>query len=282
MPGIVWLASYPKSGNTWLRAFIATYMRDPAQPLSINELRYYAFGDGFLEHYEKVTGREGRELSEDELRRYRPVMHRYLGSHPTDHTFVKTHNMVGDEGGVPIITPDITGGGIYVMRNPLDVVDSFAHHYDISYDATVDIMCTTDKVLPGIDGLKIPDFVGCWTQNVRSWTEAPGMRLHVMRYEDMRSQPGPTFRKLIQFLQLPVIPKRLTKTVRFTSFDELNKQENQKGFEEAPPDGREFFRKGQSGHWRELLTQEQVDRMVAAHGETMQRFGYLDKHGRPV
>jgi len=283
MPGIIWLASYPKSGNTWLRAFIATYMRDPAEPIPINDLRYYAFGDGFLDMYEKVSGRDPTSFTNEDIRIWRPRVHRYIGSHPTDTVFVKTHNMVGLDGDQPLITPDVTAGAIYAVRNPLDIVDSYAHHFAISQEEAVVDICTHDKVLPGTEGKKLADYVGSWTQNVRTWTQAPGLKCHVMRYEDMVARPGPTFRGLVKFLELPIIPKRVQKAIRFTSLDVLAKQEDTERFNEARPDARsKFFRKGRVGGWREILTEDQVARIVETHREYMQRFGYLDKKGRPV
>jgi hypothetical protein len=283
MPGIIWLASYPKSGNTWLRAFIANYFKNPDRPLPINELHKFAFGDGFLVHYERVSGRPKEELGEEELRALRPQVHRYWASYPNETAFVKTHNMVGDEGGVPIITPQATAGAVYVVRNPLDVVVSYAHHYMVPLDEAVDDLCERYKVIPGEDGKKIPDFIGDWSQHVRSWTEAPGLKPHTMRYEDMLKKPGPTFRALVKFLGVPLTTNRLRKAIKFTSFEEMAKQEQRDSFNEARPDGAaRFFRKGQTGQWRESLNDEQVRRMVDAHRETMQRFGYLDKSGEPV
>ncbi len=283
MPGVIWLASYPKSGNTWLRAFLANYFRNPDKPLPINELYQFAFGDGFLINYEKVSGKPKEELTEDEIRRLRPRVHRWWASQPNDTAFAKTHNMVGMEGGVPIITPEATVGAVYVVRHPLDVVVSYAHHYQIDYDEAVSDLCEEYKVIPGEDGKKIPDFIGSWTQHVRTWTETPGLNPHVMRYEDMRHKPGPTFRGLVKYLGVPLVANRLRKAIKFTSFEELAKQEQRESFNEARPDGKSpFFRSGRSGQWRELLSPEQVERMVSAHGEVMGRHGYLDKHGKPV
>lgn len=283
MPGIIWLASYPKSGNTWIRAFIANYFRNPDKPLPINELYQFAFGDGFLHNYARLTGRPQEDITDDEARALRPRLHQWWASHPSDTVFVKTHNFVGFEDGKPVITPEATAGAIYVVRNPLDVLISYANHFQVDYDEAIDHMCEDYKIIPGEPGKKLPDYVGSWTQNVRTWTETPGLQPHVMRYEDMRQKPGPTFRALVKFLGVPLVTNRLRKAIKFTSFEELAKQEQRDSFNEARPDGRSpFFRSGQSGQWRELLTQEQVDRMVEAHGEVMRRHGYLDKQGRPV
>lgn len=283
MPGVIWLASYPKSGNTWLRAFLATYFANPDEPLPINELYKFCYGDGFLYFYELVSGRKGENLTETDIRRLRPMVHKYFGSHPNETKFAKTHNLIGDEGGVPLITPEATAGAIYVLRNPLDVVISLAHHYDVSLDRGVEIMCEKDRVLYGDPAKQVPDFVGNWGQHVESWVDAPGLAPHVMRYEDMLNKPGPTFRKLVKFLGLPIETKRLQKAVKFTSFESLSRQEKIQGFNEARPDGTtRFFRKGQSGQWREQLSEEQVAALIDTNGRAMQRFGYLDKSGRPV
>jgi len=284
MAGIVWLASYPKSGNTWLRAFIHTYMFDPERPLSINELRDYTFGDGFLDQYAKVAGKPIAELGEDEIRALRPKVHMWLASHPTDTVFVKTHNVIGNEGGVPIITPDATAGAIYVVRNPLDIVDSYAHHYRLTLDEAVDHLCTAGKVLPGVAGRKLPDYLGSWRENVRAWTTAPGLQRHVMRYEDMLAKPGPTFRGVVKFLGLPIIAKRVRKAIEFTSFREMAGQEEREGgfHELGPKADHSFFRRGRAGAWRHLLNDDQVRRIVEANHDVMAEHGYLDKHGNPI
>ena len=284
MTGILWLASYPKSGNTWLRAFIANYLRDGDAPVPINELYYFNFGDDVALYYEWMTGRPKDSFTEQELWALRPQVHRYLASLTRETTLVKTHHVAGvRDDGTPIITPDVTDGAIYVLRNPMDVVVSLAHHYQLDMESAVTRICTPNDIIPGVPGEKLPQLIGSWHQHVRSWTRAPGLQPHVMRYEDMLTKPSPTFRELVKFLGAPLTAKRLQKAIRFASFDTLNKQERESGFNEArPDDASRFFREGRTGQWRDLLTQDQVKRMIEAHGETMRAFGYLDKKGRPV
>ena len=284
MTGILWLASYPKSGNTWLRAFLANYLRDGDAPVSINELFHFNFGDDILLYYTWMTGRPAESFSNAEIWRLRPAVHRYLASLTRETTLIKTHNVIGAlDDGTPIITPDVTDGAIYVVRDPLDVAVSVAHHYQTSYDEAVDRMCTANNTLPGVPGEKLPSMIGSWRQNVESWLQAPGLKRHVMRYEDMLAKPGPTFRELVTFLGMPVDGRRVAKAVRFSRFDTLTSQEQEQGFNEARPDeAASFFRRGEHGQWREILTRDQVDRIVEANRDVMARFGYLDKKGRPV
>jgi len=283
MGGVIWLASYPKSGNTWVRSFLATYFRNPEQPLDINQLYTFAYGDGFLTVYEHVSGMSREEMTPEIIRQLRPQVHRWMGGNPNQTVFCKTHSGLGNEGGVPLITPDATAGAIYVIRNPLDLAVSLAHHMQCGYGRAVEIMGTRDKIIGGDPNEHLPGTVGAWHQNVQGWLKAEGLTRHVMRYEDMHNKPGPTFRALVRFLGLPVEVQRLRKAIRFTSFNELSKQEARQGFIEARPDGAvSFFRRGRVGQWREVLTDAQVAQLIEEQGKPMRENGYLDKRGNPV
>ena len=79
MAGILWLSSYPKSGNTWLRSYLANLFRNPDKPLPINELPSFALGDNFLVHYEKFSGKKAEDLSPEEIASLRPRIHGTVG-----------------------------------------------------------------------------------------------------------------------------------------------------------------------------------------------------------
>lgn len=280
MAGILWLSSYPKSGNTWLRAYLANLFRNAARPVPINELPNYALGDNFLIHYEQISGRKAEELTHEEIVRLRPKVHEWFARARGDTVFVKTHNACVRADGQPLITPSATAGAIYVIRNPMDVAASFANHYQVTVQRAVDLLCDERHILPAIPG-QVEQVVLSWSGHVRSWTRAPGMRLHVMRYEDMKARPFRTFRALSAFLGLPDEPARIKRAIRFSSFGELARQESTEGFVEARPDGKaRFFRQGQAGGYRKALSEAQVRQLVDAHGEVMTEFGYLTKGGK--
>jgi aryl sulfotransferase len=98
----------------------------------------------------------------------------------------------------------------------------------------------------------------------------------------MLRQPVDTFTEAARFLQLPDDAARIEKALCFSDFRELARQEAAKGFREKRPRTERFFRQGQSGAWRDQLTPEQVERIIADHGPVMRRFGYLDAEGRPT
>lgn len=280
--GIIWLASYPKSGNTWVRAFLANYMVNPDAPLPINELVGYALGDGFLIHYERVSGKKAEALSPQEIARLRPKVHEWFATSKRQTVFVKTHNLIGEVDGSPLITPQVTAGAVYVLRNPLDVAVSYAHHYRVDLDEAAAALGRPNHAAPGGPRV-LPQYLGSWSQHVRTWTEAPGLRPLVLRYEDLQEDPEKCFGLLAAFLRWPPEPERLKRAIRFSGFDELAKQEAKGDFRERPAGATSrFFRRGRAGTWREALNDRQVARIVESNRAVMARFGYLAADGTPV
>ena len=280
MPGIVWLASYPKSGNTWVRAFLANFLADAPEPVPINDLPKHLLGDNFLIHYKQFTGKDPATLSRAEIQALRPKIHRWFAYSRPDNTIVKTHNAVAKIDGQPLITPSATAGAIYVVRNPLDVAVSFAHHYQTDYDRAVEALCDDDYVLPPSGG-QLEQYLGSWSQHVRSWTTAPGLPVYVVRYEDMHRKPMKAMGGLIKFLALPEDKARLKKAIKFSAFRELQSQERQERFVEARPDEKaRFFREGRIGTWRNALSESQTDRLAACHEAMMTTYGYMNSQGR--
>ena len=281
MSGIIWLASYPKSGNTWVRAFLANYLSNGKRAVPINQLPNHILGDNLILHYEQYAKRTLDDVTPEQLAQMRPRIHEWFARSRPEDVFVKTHNAIAKIDGVPLITPSATAGAIYAVRNPLDVAVSFAHHYQIDYGRAVDSLCQDDYALPAANGL-LPQYLGSWSRHVASWTQAQGLTLLVLRYEDLTEKPAKSFARLIQFLGLPNDKPRLKRAVKFSSFNQLARQEKQTPFVEARPDGNtSFFRKGQVGAWREALTQDQVAQVVDQNRAMMVTMGYLGPDGRP-
>lgn len=273
MGKILWLASYPKSGNTWLRVFLHNLFRDPNEPYDINKLHEFCSADSVSAWYEQMAGRKATELSEQEVASLRPKVHEALTRIHPDTVFVKTHNALIVSHGTEMITMAQTAGAIYVVRNPLDVALSYADHYGLDIDTAIEALNLPGQAMTNTER-HVYQVFGSWSENVKSWTGNPHPALHVMRYEDMTDRPLETFGAVAAFLGLRPTRERLQRAIDNSSFGELQKQEAARGFEERSEKAEKFFRKGQSGQWREVLTPAQVDRLVAAHEEQMRRFGY--------
>jgi hypothetical protein len=104
-----------------------------------------------------------------------------------------------------------------------------------------------------------------------------------IRYEDLLADPRASFERILRTLGLPLHIEKLTKATDFSSFDALKQQEISTGFKERPYRAdTPFFRQGRSGSWREALPRHLADKIISAHSNVMQRFGYLNEFGNPV
>ena len=274
MAGILWLASYPKSGNTWLRIFLANLFADSKAAYDIGELGRFFYGEMSGDLYEQVAERPLSGLTDEEIHRLRPRVHRLLATLRPETVMVKTHNALAVKGGIATITPDVTMGAIYVVRNPLDVVLSFADHYGLDVDQAIAASVSSDNHV-ATSPSTVFQYLGAWSDHVRSWTRAPNLNLHVVRYEDLSTAPLDAFGAITGFLSLKVPKGRLRRAIRNAAFPKLRRQEARRGFAEKSRHGSAFFRKGRMNQWRDELSSAQVDLMVEAHGEVMAEFGYL-------
>jgi hypothetical protein len=188
--------------------------------------------------------------------------------------FVKTHCALMMWHGHPLIDMALTAGAIYLVRNPLDIVASYASHSGKSLDGIIDVMNEAGYVTPGADE-QVPQLLGSWSQNVKSWTAHPNPALHVMRYEDMVADPTAAFGGLARFLGVNPPPERLNRALEYSSFDNMKQAETEAGFKEKSEFQASFFRGGRIGGWRDELTTAQARRIVDANREQMQRFGYV-------
>jgi hypothetical protein len=280
MSKIIWLASYPKSGNTWMRAFLHNLFRDPNEAYDINKITDLSISDSSIDWYRAQDKRDWTEWSALDVARMRRAAQLAMCQLKKDDLFVKTHNASVRFLGYPMMHQDLTAGAIYIVRNPLDVCISLSHHYGTDIDTTINILAdpsigskTNDKIVYEVHK--------SWSVHVDSWTNPPRPGLAVLRYEDMLNNPIKAFGGLTQFLGLNPPRKRLERAIERASFKTLRRQEDEKGFKEKSPFAQKFFREGRAGQWRELLTSEQVQRIVDAHRPTMQQFGYLKADGTP-
>lgn len=275
MGKLIWLASYPKSGSTWLRAFLHNYILEPDEPYAINRLMDLTVGESGASRYRKYDPRPASRFSIADVQRMRPLVHHDLTRTQPNHVFVKTHNASLLVDGVPLVTPDVTAGAIYIVRDPRDVALSFSHHLGRSVDKTIAFMADPAAATGGTD-TKVYERLSSWSVHVHFWTRHTNPLLHVVRFEDMLAAPDEAFAAIIRFLGEEPQAERLARAIRFSRFDELGSQEKRAGFIEQPAESNApFFRVGRSGQWRATLTPSQRLRLERDHGEIMRRFGYL-------
>ncbi|MGN6750114.1 MAG: sulfotransferase domain-containing protein [Xanthobacteraceae bacterium] len=277
-PGIVWLASYPRSGNTWTRHFLHNLLRvldgNDSVPQDINALGEYTLWDVAGQRFERLLGKALDAASRTEIAAARVTVQQQIADDADAPVFVKTHNMLALDRGHPTINMGATSGAIYIIRNPLDVVISFAHHFGVDLDTAIDKM-SRRGLETDITEHASYEVYGSWSENVMSWTRKPHRAIYVIRYEDMLERPLEMFRGLCRHLLLDPSETQLTRAIDLSSFEQAKTQEVEKGYRERPKQSKVFFRAGHAGQWRQQLSHEQISRVVTQHREQMARFGYV-------
>ncbi len=277
---IVWLASYPKSGNTWMRVLIANCLSDKDEPIDINRINLnspYPIRKDFLEEESFI---DPDLLSLDETNLVRScVMENFVQRCGTVNC-VKIHDKrdVGADG-APFFGRGDAWSALYMVRDPRDVAVSWAFHNNTTFDRAIS-MLNDPKLTIGKSRNNRREFVeqriGDWSAHLASWIDQSDLSVHLLRYEDLRADPVGAFGAAVAFIGLDVGPERVERAVRFADFNELRRQERQSGFKERfPSSTAPFFRSGRIGAWTEVLTKAQSDAVVAAHRQMMERFGYL-------
>jgi hypothetical protein len=172
-----------------------------------------------------------------------------------------------------------------VVRNPLDLAVSFAHHFQITLQEALNNLAFEEMALSANGAelaIHLKQRLLSWGSHVSSWLDQHPIPLHLMRYEDMLFRPLDTFSAAVRFLGWEEDIERIRRAVAFSSFDTLRQQEQSHGFRERIAAERIFFREGRSDIWRDLMTGKQQEQALRDHGAVMQRLGYLSRSGDVV
>ena len=268
-----WIASYPKSGNTWVRMFINAYCSH--YPVNLNTAFQFVSTD-LPENVFAMTC--ATVLTEENCRLQfyvRPAMLiNAIQLCRCKEVGLKTHHGCYDVDGMPLIPPRLTVAALYIVRDPRDIAGSFAEHIGKPVDHAIELM-GTDMASLNRDG-HLCHMLGSWSSHVTSWAvnESTSYPTTVVRYEDMLAEPDKTFRAILHAFGFKEIDEqRFAYALEQSSFAVLRQAEARDGFRELA-NGERFFRHGQAGRWRETLTGAQIERIETDHGAVMRRFEY--------
>lgn len=278
---LVLLVSYPKSGNTWVRIMLHGLLSagmDSRQPdINALDMTFHAANRSLVELVSSCSSSDLTPIELDELRA--PGL-RALSDRTPGLGFVKVHDAYRvSAAGVALFPEDVCRAAIYIIRNPLDVVVSFAAHLGLDIEETI-VKMESDFCLSGDTSVVAPQLrqrLGTWSENVESWLSQELIPVKVIRYEDLAADAETSLRCLASSVGLQVEPSAIRSAVEASSFERLQAMERETGFREKPlSQSGLFFRSGRSGGWRGLLTDQQVERVIKVHGECMAKYGYLD------
>lgn len=270
---IWWIASYPKSGNTWVRMFLNAYMT--GFPLDINSSFQYALGDNHLSFFQACYCRPANQLTATEQVFLRPAaLMIALHMSAAKHLCLKTHHAKVKVDDIPLIPPKISAGSVYIVRDPRDVAISMADHMGESIDYAIESMGEKQYITEHkVTGLM--HVLTTWSLHVETWTDKnKDVPVKIIRYEDMLERPEYEFVHILEALGITDIDEeKFEFALEQTEFKNLRKTEEEKGFRELGL-GDKFFRVGKSGQWKTVLTPEQIDKIETDHGVIMEKFGY--------
>jgi sulfotransferase family protein len=284
---IIWLASYPKSGNTWLCVLIANVMAKVKSPIDINKI-FIGGSAGNREILDYFTLIDSSLLTHDEIDCLRPRTYEAIargGFHRNRDTteplwpirFFKAHDAYTANPAGESLFGDSAYGAIVIVRDPRDVAPSLANHLGCSIDEAITFMNDNDAGFyrnTDRQGVQLRQKVHSWSANVASWLDQTDIPIHLVRYEDLRKAPAETLGCALAFAGLAASDQEIRRAVAFSDFAALRQQEQQKGFDQAPRPGTTFFRRGAVGSWRDELTRDQVAGVESHHARMMRRLGY--------
>jgi len=291
----IWLASYPKSGNTWLRILLANLSATDA-PVRINHLTSDEGIASSRQQFDYITMLESGLMHHDEVALLRPAAHISLprltreerddagdeaDSQGDGARYVKTHDAYTlNPAGEPLLGGmAAAAGAVLVVRDPRDVAPSLANHNGTTVDEAIATMANADNALCAQTDLQpnqLRQTLLDWSAFNASWLDQTDLPLLLLRYEDMQADIAAVVRRLLDFGGRRESDAQIARAVAFADFEELRAQEREEGFREAPRGS--FFRRGKAGGWREELTEDQVRRIERRHRAMMVRLGYAPEY----
>jgi hypothetical protein len=260
-----------------MRMLFAAYQKPVGQPMELTDAFQTTISDSRRDEFERLAGKTG--LTDVEVDRLREMMQISLAARVKPPVLVKSHNARVRHNGFPLIRRELTLGAVYMVRNPLDVVDSVADHWGCSIDDAIAMMNNPQLSIGGQNDAMVRQYLQNWSLHVASWIDQPAFPTHVVRYEDLKSSTELTFRNVLTFLGWPLDSQRIAHAIEQTNFKKLQQQEANHGFAETSKCsiGGRFFRNGNTGHGVSMLTSLQYQRIVKQHGAVMERIGYTNQ-----
>jgi len=269
--GAVWIASYPKSGNTWLRCLLEAYRRNGN--LDINDMRITT-GDAGATIIQGVSPLPLDKLGFRGEMLVRPAALLNLLTRMSSPMWIKTHFANIQPAGLPHCIPqDFTERAIYIVRDPRAVFLSFAQFFNFSLKTAADAMSNNEFAIGGM-GDYASTLISDWSNHVASWTSETAYPVHIVKYEDLAKDSAKELSEVLDFLGMDTEKAIIQRAVKAADISKLKAKEEEEGFRENITEKHgNFFNGGTS--WEEELGSKWIARIEKDHGKVMKILGYL-------
>ena len=282
---IIWLASYPKSGNTYVRAFLSAYYFsedgkfDFSQILKIEQFPHEKFFKqkvNSIDEASKLWVPIQREINKDKKIK-----------------FFKTHSVLGNYKGNQFTSPETTLGAIYIVRDPRNVISSLKNHYSYNDDQALEMIIDKKRSLMSNNGSHASlTYISSWAENYLSWFRNNQFRRLFVKYEDLMINKYETFRDIIVFTNTlmnkteGVNKSKLQKAIETTNFNVFKQKEINENFDKKESSFRNwrkfhsenknlFFNLGPENNWKKILKTEISNKIEISFENEMKHLEYL-------
>lgn len=280
-PHIIFLASFPKSGNTWMRSFLAALLKEGKELESFDDLKSdwgILSSRGLID---RLLGIDTGDESQINVQKLRYEAYAFGATELEEDQFVKTHDTPFYKG-IPIIPKEIVKQVVLIVRNPFDMVASFANHMSCSLEKAVFALNSGSTALAksaNKQGGQVAQYMGSWSDFYNCWKNTFRSKITIIRYEDMLNDSLITFKKVVESTGLKYSDEDIQSAIEATRFDKLQKLEKEQGFKEKSVKTEQFFRQGKAGNWRNEITQEMAEQIIDRHYSTLLELNYIDEAG---
>jgi len=276
---IIWIASYPKSGNTWIRYFLKSYFNSSDKNFSLdakNNDDFYStsFPNIFLLNDMKIDYFNFGNI----IKNWIPMQDFINLNNQTN--FLKTHNAMCTINNYPFTNINNTLGAIYIVRDPRSIVASYADHFQVNHkEVVVNMFSSEHGEAPIKDGKSYyHSLMGTWSDHYNSWKTYKGRKIIIIKYEDLISKTYETFSKIIKYLNeingTIFDEKKIKLSIEQSSFKNLRTLEEKDGFIERGK-GDFFFRKGKIDSWKQELSLDLIKKIEQKFRKEMLELGYI-------